>query len=152
MKTLATSLVLFAAAATVTTPLTGCDSSTGPKEVHDTLRIHDTTYYNDRFAKANAVVHGIWKITTPTDTATATLFQDTTAVLATIAWKNGPAWSLSSVKLTKDSLTLTGGGNYMWAKFTDSADHRIVKMGGTYLNVANPPTGALPTWTAVRTF
>ena len=152
MKTLAALLLTFAVAATVTAPLTGCDSSTGPKEVHDTLRIHDTTYYNDRFAKTNAVVHGLWKITTPTDTATATLFQDTTSVLATIAWKSGATWSLSSVKLTKDSLTMTSGGNYMWAKFSDSANHRIIKMGGTYLNVANPPTGALPTWTATRTF
>lgn len=152
MKTLATSLVLFVVAATVTGPLTGCDSSTGPKEVHDTLHIHDTTYYNDRFAKAHAVVHGIWKITTSTDTATATLFQDTTAVQATIQWKSGATWSLTGVKLTKDSLTLTGAGNYMWARFSDSTNHRIVKMGGTYLNVANPPTGSLPTWTAVRTF
>lgn len=133
--------------------LSSCDS-TGPTTVtvHDTLRVHDTTYFNDRFAKTYAVVHGIWKITTPTDTATATFFQDTTAVQATIQWTSGATWSLSSVKLTKDSLTLTGNGNYMWARFSDSANHRIIKMGGTYLNVASPPTGSLPTWEAKRTF
>lgn len=145
MKTLATSLATLAVAAS----LSSCDS-TAP----ETITVRDTTivYHNDRFAKAHAVVHGIWKITTSTDTATATLFQDTTAVQATIQWKSGATWSLTGVKLTKDSLTLTGAGNYMWARFSDSTNHRIVKMGGTYLNVANPPTGSLPTWTAVRTF
>ena len=151
MKKLA---VLLATTIASTALLGGCDGSTAPETVyvHDTTRIHDTTYYNDRFAKAHAIVHGIWTITTDTDTASATLFQDTTAVTATVQWKSGATWNLSGVKLTKDSLTLTGAGNYMWARFTDSANHRIVKMGGTYLNVAAPPAGQLPTWEAKRTF
>lgn len=148
MKTLATLLATFAIAAS----LSACDS-TSP----ETITVRDTTivYHNDRFAKANAVVHGIWKISTPTDTATATLFQDTTAVLATIQWKSGTTWNLTASKFTKDSLILSGDNNFlnMWAKFTDSANHKITKMNGTYLNARNPPTnGSIPTWTAVRTF
>jgi hypothetical protein len=155
LKKLALFVVLFAVAATVTAPLTGCDSSTSPKEVVDTLRIHDTTYYNDRFAKANAIVHGIWQLTTATDTATATLFQDTTSVMATIQWKSGATWNLTTTKFTKDSLILSGDNNFLnlWAKFTDSANHMITKMNGTYLNARNPPAnGSIPTWTAKRTF
>lgn len=151
MKKLA---VLLATTIASTALLGGCDGSTAPETVyvHDTTRIHDTTYYNDRFAKANAVVHGIWKISTPTDTATATLFQDTTSVLATIQWKSGAIWNMKSTKFTKDSLTLSdAANNFMYAQFTDSADHRIVKMSGLYFN-SSAPSPTLPTWTAIRTF
>lgn len=134
----------------------GCGESASPTQVtvHDTLRIHDTTYLNDRFAKASAIVHGLWSVTTPTDTGSATFFQDSTSVVVTIDWKSGATWNLTSTKLTRDSLYLTGDNNFLnlWAKFGDSANHRITKMGGTYINARNPISGSLPTWQAVRTF
>ncbi len=150
MKRLAAALTGFAITVAA---LSGCDS-TGPDTVtvHDTLRIYDTTYYNDRFAKANAVVHGIWKITTLTDTATATLFQDTTTILATVEWKSGAIWSMKSTKFTKDSLTLAdGSNNFLYGRLTDSANHRIVKMSGIVFN-SSAPSATLPAWTATRTF
>lgn len=151
MKLLATSTAAFVLLAL----FNGCDSESSPTQVtvHDTLRIHDTTYLNDQFAKAHPIVHGIWKVTTPTDSGSAMFFQESSSVSVTIAWKSGTTWELKSTKLTKDSLFLTGDNNFlnMSAKFSDSADHKITKLGGIYLNGKNLPTnGVIPTWQAVR--
>lgn len=150
MKLLATSTAAFVLLAL----FNGCDSeSSAPTQVtvRDTIRIHDTTYLNDQFAKAHPIVHGIWKVTAPNDSGSAMFFQESSSVSVTIAWKSGTTWELKSTKLTKDSLALTGANNTlnMWAKFSDSADHKITKMGGTFFNVNNP-TPTLPTWQAVR--
>lgn len=152
MKLLATSTAAFVLLAL----FNGCDSESSPTQVtvRDTIRIHDTTYLNDRFAKSNPIVHGIWKIATLTDTGSAIFFQESSSVSVTIDWKSGSTWELKSTKLSKDSLFLSGDGNKlsMWAKFSDSADHKITKMGGTYINLNVPLSGTIPTWQAVRTF
>lgn len=137
----------------IATAMSGCDSSTGPT----TVTVHDTVtkivYYNDPFAKSAALVHGQWQIVAGVDTATATLFQDTTKVSATVQWNNGSVWSLTSTKLTKDSLSLVDatGKLYMWAKLTDTTNHKVVGMTGTYFNLNNPSAGN-PTWKGKRTF
>ena len=145
-------LSVLLAAYVASIALVGCDSSTNPAPI----TVHDTTtkivYYNDPFAKTSALVHGQWSLVAGTDTATATLFQDTTQVSATIQWKNGTVWMLSSTKLTKDSLVLenTAQKLYMWARFSDSASHKITGMSGTYFNLSNPAAGN-PSWKAKRT-
>lgn len=152
MKKLA---ALFATTIVSTAMLGGCDGSTAP----ETVTVHDTVtkivYHNDPFAKSAALVHGKWQFVSGTDTAIATLFQDTTKVSASIQWKSGATWILASTKMTKDSMTLENATQkfYLWAKFTDSASHKITKMSGTYLDVSAPPTtGSLPAWEAKRTF
>jgi len=145
LKTLAALLLAFAIAAS----LSACDS-TSPS----TVTVHDTTivYYNDPFAKTSALVHGQWRLVSGTDTATATLFQDTSSVSATIQWKDGTIWMLQSTRLTKDSLALANPTRtlYLWAKFTDTANHKITGMSGTYFNVDKPSAGT-PAWTGERT-
>lgn len=149
MKKLA---ALFATTIVSTAMLGGCDGSTAP----ETVTVHDTVtkivYHNDPFAKTAALVHGEWQIVSGSDTATATLFQDTTKVSATIKWKSGSIWLLSSTKMTKDSLVLQDASLklYLWAKFSDSANHKITGMGGTYFDLNNPAAGN-PTWKGKRT-
>jgi hypothetical protein len=136
--------------------LLGCDAK--PTEVVKT--VHDTdTVYTDRFARTRTVVYGEWTVTITGDTADAFFFQDSSNVTAYIPWKHGTTWSLTG-KIVSDSISLSDGATLpflMYGKFTkveSSGTHdssRIAnEMKGSYLNVANMPSGSIPTWTAVR--
>ncbi len=156
MKKLAAILLGYIAAVA----LVGCDSSTNPAPVtvHDTLRVHDTTYLNDRFAGSKPIVHGQWKFATSTDTGIATLFQVGDSVTANIVWKVDGVKSLMGVVSAKSSITLidTSKNYQISGSFTDSANHKITRFKGSVLDLVkfhNPGTGlALDSLLAIRTF
>lgn len=153
-------LAALLAGIVVSQVLTGCDGSTGPTTVtvHDTLRIHDTLYQNDRFAGSKALVHGIWKLTTSSDTGVATLFQIGDSISATIVWKIDGTKSLKGVVSTRSSIALSDSmNNYQISgAFQDSTNHRINKISGQVLDLLKfrtPGTGkALDSLLAIRTF
>jgi len=141
---LLTSLVC---AATLCGFLSACDStsSTVTNTVIDTV-------YTDRFAHNAAVVWGGWTITTSTtgttmaDTADAVFDQNTTTVTAYIFWKHSTTVTLTgTVTATGFSLLQTSPVILLSGTFSDSADGKKTKMGGTYFanNISVP-------WTAVR--
>jgi hypothetical protein len=128
--------------------LSACDSTssnTVTKTVIDTV-------YTDRFAHTAAVVWGGWTITTSTtgstaaDTADAVFDQNTTTVTAYIFWKHSSTVTLTgTVTATGFSLLQTSPVILLSGTFSDSADGKKTKMGGTYFanNISVP-------WTAVR--
>jgi len=156
MKRLAaalTGIVLIAAA------LSGCDSSTGPTTVtvHDTLRIHDTTYYNDRFAGTKAIVHGQWRFTTTSDTADATIFQIGDSLTVSLTWKKDGSKALKGTVSSKSTLNLSDASEKykISGTFKDSANHMITRFSGNILDIAKFESGtgsAIDSMKAVRTF
>lgn len=121
--------------------LSACDSTspTVTKTVIDTV-------YTDRFAHNAAVVWGGWTITTASDTADAIFDQATTTATAYIFWKHSATVTLTgTVTATGFSLLQTSPVILLIGTFSDSADGKKTKMGGTYF--AN---NLSVSWTAVR--
>ena len=154
-------LAALLAGIVVTNVLTGCDGSTGPTTVtvHDTLRIHDTLYRNDRFSKSSDLVHGLWRVKSPSDSGTGTFFQIDDSVVATIEWAKGgnkdyagriqkvqsDAGNFLNLRLIDETnkIVLTG-------KLTDSAAHLITGISGSVVDRETFTT--ISTWEAVRMF
>ena len=151
MKHLAILLAATALAAT----LTSCDSSTNAKTVTkiDTVRVYDTTYYNDRFALNMPVVDGRWKLVSTTDSADAFFTQDSDTVSAYILWSADSSWLFTGGTVSKTGFTFSSYDaktkvykNFL-GDFKDSANHVKTKLSGSYFNSSN---NATVYWTATR--
>jgi len=156
MKRLAAALTGFVVIATA---FSGCDSSTGPTTVtlHDTLRIHDTTYYNDRFTGTKAIVHGQWRFTTTTDTADATIFQIGDSLSVGVTWKKDGTKSLKGLVTNKSTFNLSDPSEKykISGTFKDSANHMITRFSGNILDIAKFESGtglAIDSIKGIRTF
>ena len=146
------------AAIALASALTSCDSSTSPKTVTkiDTVKVYDTTYYNDRFALNMPVVDGRWKLynTTGTaDSADAFFTQDRDTVSAYILWGSDSSWLFTGGTVSKAGFssssydTPTKVFTNFIGTFTDSANHVKTKMNGTYYVSTHNITVS---WVAVR--
>lgn len=151
MKTLAALLFTFVIVAS----MSACDSTKPEPEI---VKVHDTTFLNDRFAGKSSIVHGQWKFITSTDTGIAILFQNGDSISATVTWKHDGSKSLLGTVSAKSTLSLSDSSdNYrISGAFRDSSNHKITRISGQILDLvkfANPGTGkALDSLQAIRTF
>jgi membrane-bound inhibitor of C-type lysozyme len=152
-------LAFVLTAVVVATAITGCDSSTNSKTTTkiDTLKVYDTTYYNDRFALNMPVVDGHWKVYRTGDTADGFFYQDSNKVSAYIVWsKSDTTWVLTGGAVDNSGILFvtntTASYTRFTGSFTDSAHHVKTAMSGSFRVSSNTTSDPdkLFAWTAKR--